>query len=40
MQDINNTKWALCGSRGLPASYGGFETFCDHFSKINKKKIE
>lgn len=33
----NNSKWALCGSRGLPAGYGGFETFCDHFSRINHK---
>ena len=28
-------KWALCGTRGVPGAYGGFETFCEQFCKEN-----
>ena len=33
--NFNKKRWALCGTRGVPGAYGGFETFCDQFCKKN-----
>ena len=30
---VNNKTVAFCGTRGLPANYGGFETAVDEISK-------